>query len=186
MEPIPSRSRSTPSTSPQAPSRWGATPAVGAGGGGPLAGGPGAGGPGGGGFGGGGGGPGGGNSGSNGGSRWPGWWRRRARAMQSTQSTASRSMHLPSALIWSPTQNGKRTSSPPAVRGPRYWNHDTYPDGKGNHPVLFVSWNDATRYCDWISKKSGFHYALPTEAQWEKAARGTKAIRYPWGSPSRF
>lgn len=68
------------------------------------------------------------------------------------------------------------------TRLPHHWRSGTFPEGKSNPPVLWVSWNDAQRYCAWVSKGMGRVVTLPTEAQWEKAARGPKAFIYPWGN----
>ncbi|MCP5048815.1 MAG: SUMF1/EgtB/PvdO family nonheme iron enzyme [bacterium] len=51
-----------------------------------------------------------------------------------------------------------------------------------NFPVVGVSWYEASAYAKWISIKTGKNFALPTEAQWEKAARVNKGLNYPWGN----
>jgi formylglycine-generating enzyme required for sulfatase activity len=83
-----------------------------------------------------------------------------------------------------------------------YWNDSTYNGGgiEGNDkfPVSGVCWFEAMAYCSWLSVKTGNAYRLPTEAEWEKAARGgdfldgddnaqvpnpfTPSRRYPWGN----
>ena len=58
----------------------------------------------------------------------------------------------------------------------------TYPKGLANHPVVLISQSDAKAYCAWRAGKSTVRYRLPTEAEWEKAARGVDARYFPWGN----
>jgi formylglycine-generating enzyme required for sulfatase activity len=53
--------------------------------------------------------------------------------------------------------------------------------GRGAQPVINVSWHDAVDFAAWLSRKTGASYRLPTEAEWEYAARGGTVTRYPWG-----
>ncbi len=53
--------------------------------------------------------------------------------------------------------------------------------GRGRQPAISVSWDDARAYLDWLSKKTGKAYRLPTEAEWEYAARSRSSSRYFWG-----
>lgn len=54
--------------------------------------------------------------------------------------------------------------------------------GYEDHPVICVRWYGAVKYCEWLSDKTGLNFKLPTEAQWEKAARGNDRREYPWDS----
>ena len=53
---------------------------------------------------------------------------------------------------------------------------------QGDHPVVCVSWNDAVAYVNWLSDKTGERYRLPTEAEWEYAARAGSSANYAWGN----
>ncbi len=53
---------------------------------------------------------------------------------------------------------------------------------RGSNPATNMTWNDAAAYCQWLSSKLGKTIRLPTEAEWEKAARGTDQRMYPWGN----
>src|SRR6266850_142228 len=63
---------------------------------------------------------------------------------------------------------------------PPHWMEESFNDPK--MPVVAVSWHGAVRYCEWLSSVAGKLYRLPTEAEWEHAARGgEESLLYPWG-----
>lgn len=77
---------------------------------------------------------------------------------------------------WQYNEFMKETGQPmaPFMQKPGYMEPD--------QPVVGLGWRDAQEFCEWLSKKTKKHYFLPTEAQWEKAARGTEGNLYPWGN----
>jgi toxoflavin biosynthesis protein ToxD len=64
---------------------------------------------------------------------------------------------------------------------PPDWTDGKPPKGRESFPVTNVSFSDAQDFCEWLSKKTGFGVRLPSEAEWEFAARGATANKYPWG-----
>lgn len=67
-------------------------------------------------------------------------------------------------------ESGHRPADRDSLRGP------------DDHPVVNVTWHDALAYCRWLGAKTGLLVTLPSEAEWEKAARGTDGGIYPWGN----
>jgi formylglycine-generating enzyme required for sulfatase activity len=68
------------------------------------------------------------------------------------------------------------------------WRSGGPPPHRQHHPVVLVSHSDAQAYAAWLSQATGERWRLPTEIEWEKAARGTDGRRFPWGpnfEPSR-
>lgn len=65
---------------------------------------------------------------------------------------------------------------------PPHWKNGEFPAGAENFPVTSVSYDDAVAFCQWLEKKIGLPVRLPTEAEWELAARGAGGNKYPWGS----
>ena len=63
---------------------------------------------------------------------------------------------------------------------PRFWQDTRF--NKPNHPAIGLSWYECVAFCHWLSESNDTIYRLPSEAEWEKAARGTDGRTYPWGS----
>jgi formylglycine-generating enzyme required for sulfatase activity len=67
-------------------------------------------------------------------------------------------------------------------RAPLTWKEGGIPDGKTDHPVVGVSYHDGVAFCSWAAGVTGLAVRLPTEPEWEKAARGPDGRTFPWGN----
>lgn len=65
---------------------------------------------------------------------------------------------------------------------PFLWQGQQFPAGKGQHPVVLVSYPDAQAFVQWRGQQDGQSYRLPTALEWEQAARGTDGRYFPWGN----
>ena len=79
------------------------------------------------------------------------------------------------------------TNSAPGLDSPGidFWRGNDYPRGRADDPVVNVSYEDAVAYCEWLCKRTGKQYRLPTEAEWEYAAKSGKNRVFPWGDEWR-
>jgi formylglycine-generating enzyme required for sulfatase activity len=64
---------------------------------------------------------------------------------------------------------------------PRHWGGPEPLPERRNHPVHGIGWNAVLLYTEWLRERTGLQYRVPTEAEWEKAARGSDARAFPWG-----
>jgi formylglycine-generating enzyme required for sulfatase activity len=78
------------------------------------------------------------------------------------------------------TNTGWQWRESEKVMKPAYWDNTTW--NGADYPVVGVSWFEAVAYCCWLSAKTGYIFLLPTEAEWEKAARGPQGLIWPWGN----
>jgi toxoflavin biosynthesis protein ToxD len=67
-------------------------------------------------------------------------------------------------------------------RVPRFWGSFHYNEDEADHPVVGISREDAQAYIEWLSGELNMNYRLPSEAEWERAARGEDDRIYPWGN----
>jgi formylglycine-generating enzyme required for sulfatase activity len=73
-----------------------------------------------------------------------------------------------------------RRASQPQISEPEYWYSEEL--NIDNQPVVGISWFEAVAYCRWLSEATKQEFYLPSEAEWEKAARGPQGLIYPWGN----
>lgn len=99
-------------------------------------------------------------------------------------------LHLPEfAIARTPITNAQYLAflratryRPPAHWRFLRWRVRRIPRHQEDFPVTNVSWYDAVAYCEWLSQVTGKRYRLPSEAEWEKAARGVDGRLFPWGN----
>ncbi len=99
--------------------------------------------------------------------------------------TPSHKLNLPAFYLCShevTNSEYKRFVEDAKYAAPKSWKDGTFEPGTEDLPVTQVSWQDAQAYCEWLAKKEGIQFRLPTEEEWEYAARGKDERIFPWGS----
>jgi formylglycine-generating enzyme required for sulfatase activity len=78
------------------------------------------------------------------------------------------------------TEAGWRWRKQEKIVKPEYWDNTKW--NGDDYPVVGVNWFEVVAYCRWLAAQTGIPFRLPTEAEWEKAARGPDGLIYPWGN----
>jgi toxoflavin biosynthesis protein ToxD len=100
------------------------------------------------------------------------------------EETPQHEIHLPAfQLARTPTTNALYAAYVAAIDAdpPSHWHHRAPPAALADHPVVNVRWEEAQGFCAWLRAVSGQPYRLPSEAEWEHAARGVDGRTFPWG-----
>ncbi len=89
----------------------------------------------------------------------------------------------PFAIAQVPTTNAlyARYVAATGAPAPLRWRGPQPPSELHTHPVVDVSWEEAVAFCAWLSDECGLGFRLPSEAEWERAARGLDGRTFPWG-----
>ncbi|MEA2572986.1 MAG: hypothetical protein QOH93_284, partial [Chloroflexia bacterium] len=94
----------------------------------------------------------------------------------------SRQLWTESGWAWIRGEGEGHDRPKPRRNLPAYWHHPTLGHANRNAPVVGITWYEAAAYCQWLRMKTNLPYRLPSEAEWEKAARGTDGRVWPWGN----
>lgn len=100
------------------------------------------------------------------------------------EESPQHTVHLPAfALAQTPTTNALYAAYVAAtgVAAPSHWPNGRPPEVLAAHPVVNVRWEEAQAFCAWLRSVTGQPWRLPTEAEWEHAARGDAGRSFPWG-----